>query len=44
MSQEFKYYGKWNEFDVEGLCKLETHTFTWEKIAVKLESAPNLPE
>lgn len=41
---EYKYYGKWNEFDVEGLRKLETHTFTWEKIAVKLESAPNLPE
>ena len=33
---EFKYYGEWNEFDVEGLRKLETHTFTWEKIATPL--------
>lgn len=31
VTKELRYYGKWNEFDVEGLSLKESHTFTWEK-------------
>ncbi|MBR6457357.1 MAG: DUF4595 domain-containing protein [Bacteroidales bacterium] len=29
---EIKYYGEWNDFDLDGLSRLESHTFTWEAI------------
>ena len=29
---EIKYYGEWNEFDLDGLTRIESHTFTWEAI------------
>ena len=32
ITQEIKYYGEWNELDIEGLRRLESHTFSWEAI------------
>lgn len=29
--QEIRYYGKWDEETVEGLKRVESHTFSWEK-------------
>ena len=31
-TMEIKYYGVWNEFDLDGLTRIESHTFTWEAI------------
>ena len=31
-TMEIKYYGEWNEFDLDGLRRIESHTFTWEAI------------
>lgn len=31
-TMEIKYYGVWNDFDLDGLNRIESHTFTWEAI------------